>query len=162
MAADDRPSARHRAHHLTDRGAITHAPATSVHPLTRVGCHSLGSDVYAVVRGVNLAVLASHVFGYERSIVVEVWDSMTELLKLPEHDHAAEPMGLELVDARAKTWGFDLASQGRVMWAELDAYERTATSLPKRQVKQRPPKSLEQTIQDLDLLQRVRDGIERL
>ena len=105
--------------------------------------------------------------GYERSIVVEVWDTVTETAHLDDDQAAAYATVLELVDARAKDWGTDSTPRGRLAWAELGVYERTTSGLPVRTPKlvasPRPPAgTLEETAYDLDLLRRVRDGIERL
>lgn len=100
---------------------------------------------------------------YERSIVIEVWDTMTEPIELSEHDQITEPTGLALVDARAKNWGFEHVPRGRVVWAELDVYERSAIGLPKRPAKRRHRRdTLEEPVHDHDFLERILDGLRRL
>jgi hypothetical protein len=95
--------------------------------------------------------------GFDRSIGIAVWDTMTEPADMP---------GLALVDARATDWGSALTPQGRVTWAELAVYERTQAGLPRRTCKPSPqPRSISSwpmPQHDLDFLHRVRNGIAGL
>lgn len=113
------------------------------------------------LRSVTLRLL-----GFERHIVVEVADEHDEPLTIPEGTELPGSSGVMLVDARARRWGSRLTTWGRVMWAELDVYERSAAGLPRRPVMPSPhpraSSSLEHTVLALDLLQRVRDGLHRL
>lgn len=104
--------------------------------------------------------LVVRLIAYEQSIVIEVWDTMADLDERP--NQITEPRSLAVADARAKQWGIHPAPRGRVLWAELDVYDRTAAGLPKRQARLRRRSSLERTVQDLTLLQRIREGISRL
>lgn len=104
--------------------------------------------------------------GYQRHIVFEVTDAGKEALVLPMDRYVDESSGLGLVDALASRWGSSVTPRGRVTWAELAVYERTEAGLPKRDRKPSPSpqRSTAQPapIVDNDLLQRIRDGIERI
>jgi hypothetical protein len=104
--------------------------------------------------------------GFRKHIVVEVVDEHHEALARPDDGERREDTGLGLIDARSKTWGSCLTPQGRVMWAELGVYERTATGLPRRAVtpspRPRPSPTPPATTFDAEFLQRVRDGLENL
>ncbi len=105
--------------------------------------------------------------GFQKHIVVEVADEHTKELVRPEDVELVEGNGLGLVDARARRWGSRLTQTGRVMWAELAAYERTAAGLPRRMRSPSPtPRSRKRNQQHdeaySEILRRVRDGLERL
>jgi hypothetical protein len=116
----------------------------------------------------HVNVIRIRLLGFDRTIGIEVWDNITEPAKLPASDDPeGELHGLGLVDARAKDWGSSVTPQGRVTWAALDVYERTAVGLPIRTRRPTPyPRPAanvaQQPAQDVDFLRRVRDGIERL
>jgi hypothetical protein len=103
--------------------------------------------------------------GFRKHIVVEVADEHNEALARPDDGERREDAGLGLVDARSKRWGSCLTPRGRVMWAELGVYERTAAGLPRRAVTPSPrPRqpSVPPRMPNVDLLRRVRDGLEKI
>lgn len=114
----------------------------------------------------ELKPIKLRLLGYQRHIAFEVTDAGKEALVLPTDRYVDESSGLGLVDALASRWGSSVTPRGRVNWAELAVYERTEAGLPKRE--RRPsPSSRRSTAQpaptvDNDLLQRIRDGIERI
>ena len=111
----------------------------------------------------RLDYVVVRLLGYERSIVLQVWDTITDPAEPSDEDQGADQSDMELVEAHAKRWGLRMHRGGRMAWAELDMY--TKAGLPRRpklRPNPRPSSTLEQTIHDLDLLRRVRDGIERL
>ena len=81
----------------------------------------------------DLTVIHVRLLGFERTIGIEVWDNAETPARMPKHDQEGELHGLGLVDARARSWGSSVTPRGRVMWAELDMYERTMAGLPLRQ-----------------------------
>jgi hypothetical protein len=113
-----------------------------------------------------LTIIRVRLLGFERTIDIEVWDSATELARLPTHPKEGELRGLGLVDARAKDWGSAVTPGGRVVWAELDVYERTRAELPRRAPRRSFPRPPVGTgaglLPDVDLLRRVRDGLSEL
>jgi hypothetical protein len=133
--------------------------------------HSL-ANCGVIDEGVRLAdledvtVIRLRLLGFERSIGIEVWDTATEQARLPAHTENGELRGLALVDARAKNWGSAAAPRGRVTWAELDVYERTAAGLPQRAPRPTTHAKNEAnwpaSQHDLDFLGRVRDGLAGL
>jgi hypothetical protein len=114
----------------------------------------------------ELAIIRVRLLGFERTIGIEVWDSATEPARLPTHPQDGELRGLGLVDVRARGWGSAITPGGRVVWAELDVYERTKAALPRRTPGRSFPPSPAGTQAcpplDLDLLRRVRDGLSEL
>lgn len=103
--------------------------------------------------------------GYQRHIVFEVEDVSSEALELSEDAELPQGTGLGLVDALANAWGARPTPGGRVIWAELAVYERTAVGLPRR----RPPRSSStptnregSPIHDREMLERVLVGLQRL
>ena len=122
-----------------------------------------GVPLYELER---LNVIRVRLLGFARTIGIEVWDNGNVPAALPEHYHEGELRGLALVDARAKDWGSSCTVHGRVTWAALDVYDRAASGLPIRT--SRPtlyPRSStstggQQQPPDVDLLRRVRDGLE--
>lgn len=80
----------------------------------------------------HLDYIVLRLVGYEQSIVIEVWDTLTDSVGLPKHDQGDALHGLGLVDAWAKDWGSTVIARGRVVWAELDVYKRTSAGLPIR------------------------------
>jgi hypothetical protein len=100
----------------------------------------------------ELNVIHVRLLGFERTIGIEVWDNAD---------------GLGLVDTRAKGWGSSITPQGRVVWAELDVYDRAASGLPIRARKPTPyPRPSANEIghpsQGAGFLRRVRDGLVNL
>lgn len=73
----------------------------------------------------ELTVIHVRLLGFERTIGIEVWDNAEQPARRSRHDQQGELHGLGLVDARAKNWGSSVTLRGRVVWAELDVYERT-------------------------------------
>lgn len=114
----------------------------------------------------DLTVIRLRLLGFERSIGIEVWDSATEPVQLRKHGQQNELHGLALVDARAKDWGSAVTSRGRVVWAELEVYERTAAGLPQRAPRPsawvRSETNGPAAQHDLNFLSRVRKGLEAL
>jgi hypothetical protein len=114
----------------------------------------------------HLNVIHVRLLGFERTIGIEVWDNADQPARRPRHDQEGELHGLGLVDARAKNWGSSVAPRGRVVWAELDVYERTAAGLPQRAPRPstRPKNETGWPMpeHDLDFLERVRNGIANL
>ena len=104
--------------------------------------------------------------GYQRTIVFEVTDVHPEPLVVAEDEELPQDHGLVLIDALASRWGSFLAPQGRVIWAELPVYERTAANLPLRPPAPTfdPPPSRHawSSRHSVDFLRRVHDGLERL
>jgi hypothetical protein len=133
------------------------------HSVHACGVMDLGVRLYELD---HLNVIHVRLLGFERTIGIEVWDNAEEPARLPEHDQTSEPRGLALVDTRAKDWGSTVTPQGRVVWAELDVYERTAAGLPHRV--SRPSKQPKNESDwpapqyDLDFLGKVRDGLADL
>jgi hypothetical protein len=115
-----------------------------------------------------LNVIHVRLLGFERTIGIEVWDNAREPATLPAYDNReGELHGLCLVNARAKDWGSAVTPRGRVVWAELDVYERTAAGLPVRTRRPTPyprpaANMAPQPAQDMDFLRRVRDGLAGL
>jgi hypothetical protein len=114
----------------------------------------------------ELRPIKLRMLGYQRHIVFEVTDAGAEALALPVDRYADESSGLGLVDVLANRWGSSMTPRGRVNWAELAVYERTGAGLPKRDRRPSPwpHGSTEQPAPVLgaELLQRIRDGIERI
>lgn len=115
----------------------------------------------------HLNVIHVRLLGFARTIGIEVWDNADEPARRPRHDQEGELHGLGLVDGRANNWGSSVTPEGRVMWAELDVYERTSAGLPIRSRRPtrhpRPPESAgDHPSKDPDFLRRVRDGLEGL
>jgi hypothetical protein len=114
----------------------------------------------------ELKPIKLRMLGYRRHIIFEVTDAGDEALDLPLDRYVDESSGLGLVDVLANRWGSSVTPRGRVNWAEIAVYERTEAGLPKRE--RRPsPWSRGSTLQpapvlDRELLQRIRDGIERI
>jgi hypothetical protein len=86
----------------------------------------------------DLTVIHVRLLGFERTIGIEVWDNGETPARMPKHDQEGELHGLDLVDTRARGWGSSVTPRGRVVWAELDIYERTTADLPLRQRKPSP------------------------
>lgn len=115
----------------------------------------------------HLNVIQVRLLGFAQTIGIEVWDNADEPAAPPEHYQEGELQGLGLVDARAADWGSSLTPWGRVVWVELDVYERTASGLPVRTRRPtphpRPPENAaEHAVQNVEFLRQVRDGLERL
>jgi hypothetical protein len=72
-------------------------PAATVRAVHRLGGAAHGAPVHAVVTVIRLRLS-----GFERTIGIEVWDSGTEVARLPVHDQAGELRALAVVDARAE------------------------------------------------------------
>jgi hypothetical protein len=122
------------------------------------------TDEYARLSQLDqVSILRVRLLGFERSIGVEVWDNVAEPAKQPPHSE--ELQGLAVVDARVKNWGSCIAPPGRVTWAELDVYERTSVGLPIRMPRPYPRSSMGSgghPSQNLELLRKVRNGLDRL
>lgn len=115
----------------------------------------------------HLNVIRVRLLGFTRSIGIEVWDNATEPAGLPAQYKEGELRGLALVDARAKDWGSAVTPHARVTWAALDVYDHAASGLPIRTRRPTPyPRATtnagEQPKPDIDLLLRLRDGLEGL
>jgi len=113
----------------------------------------------------EIAAITVCLVGWRRHIVLEVTDQHPEELARPDDEPLPGTSGLGLVDARASRWGSCRTPRGRVNWAELAVYERTAAGLPKRDVKPSlyphdayaPPASEDYPV----FLQRVVDRLEQ-
>jgi hypothetical protein len=86
----------------------------------------------------DLTVIHLRLLCFERTIGIEVWDKAETPARMPKHDSEGESHGLGLVDARARGWGSSITPQGRVVWAELDIFERTTADSPLSQRKSSP------------------------
>jgi hypothetical protein len=104
--------------------------------------------------------------GYQRHIVFEVTDLHDETLKLSAESDVPEGKGLGLVGTFANRWGSFISPRGRVNWAELAVYERTAAGLPLRDPKPLASSSnvrdKSALIGDPELLRRILDGLHQL
>jgi hypothetical protein len=106
--------------------------------------------------------------GWSRHIVVEVADEHDQELVLSDDVALPEDSGIGLIDMRAGRWGSRLTQTGRVMWAELAVYERTAAGLPRRTRRPQPPSPVDISEPrqpdkaHTEMLCRVRDGLKRL
>jgi hypothetical protein len=115
----------------------------------------------------HVNVIHVRLLGFERTIGIEVWDNASEPVRLSAYDDRGDELhGLALVDARAKDWGSAVTPRGRVVWAELEVYERTASGLPIRTRRPSPRPKIDNDrpmpLHNLDLLDRVRNGLKDL
>src|SRR5262249_55899254 len=85
----------------------------------------------------QLNLIRVRLLGFARTIGIEVGDNADKPAVLP-NDQEAEPHGLALIDARTKDWGSAVTPHGRVTWAALNVYHRTASGLPIRVRRPRP------------------------
>lgn len=111
----------------------------------------------------DLKLIKVRLVGLEASVVFEVWDTSQDQ---PVPTDAGEDdeggRGLFLVEELASRWGSYPQPRGKVVWAELPVYARTASGLPKRQRTSPPGPGVQPTQHDLGLLRRVRDGLQDL
>lgn len=133
-------------------------------------CHSV--ETCGVTTGVplyaldHLNLIRVRLLGFARTIGIEVWDNADKAAALPNNQESGLH-GLALVDARAKDWGSAVTPHGRVTWAALDVYDRAASGLPIRVRRSTPyprttANAVEDPARDIQLLQRLRDGLEGL
>ncbi|WP_146073553.1 ATP-binding protein [Amycolatopsis sp. CA-126428] len=110
----------------------------------------------------ELKPIRLRLLGYQRHIVFEVIDTDPEPLELA--DDAPSGSGFGLICALASRWGSTITPRGRVNWAELAVYQRTAAGLPRRPSTPSPEPlaSTVETPYDHDILQRIHEGLERL
>ena len=72
----------------------------------------------------HLNTIHVRLLGYDRSIGIEVWDTVTEPADLHGFALIDEPLAMD--------WGSSITPQGRVTWAELAVYEHPQAGLPRR------------------------------
>ncbi|SDP98490.1 ATP-binding protein [Lentzea jiangxiensis] len=112
------------------------------------------------------SLIILRMLGYRRHIVFEVTDLHDEALQLSAEADVPEGRGLGLVDAFADRWGSFISPRGRVNWAELAVYGRTAAGLPLRDPQPIPELSnvpdKPALTGDLDLIRRILDGLNKL
>lgn len=99
--------------------------------------------------------------GFERSIVIEVWDAADSPAVLPDDEAGMLPSGLQLVDVTARRWASNAGPQGRLTWAELAVYQHTDSGLPIRRRGRRSSVEPAELV-DESLIRRVRDGLRNL
>lgn len=100
--------------------------------------------------------------GFNRHVVIEVWDRATKPAVLPDGEPVQPRSGLTLIDAVAHRWASSMTPTGRLTWAEVAIYDRTDSGLPirpSRSASRSAPRPA--TLSD-ELLRRVRDGLNGL
>ncbi|HET9141364.1 MAG TPA: hypothetical protein VFO68_18505, partial [Actinophytocola sp.] len=95
--------------------------------LVRHSVHSCGVlDTNVRVQDLEeLNIICVRLLGFEETIGIEVWDNAPAPATLPEPRYDSELEGLALVNARARCWGSSLVPPNRVVWAEVDVYDRS-------------------------------------
>jgi hypothetical protein len=100
--------------------------------------------------------------GFPKHVVIEVWDAASEPMVLPADEPNPELRGLHLVDVTATRWASTASVRGRLTWAEVGVYERTASGLPVRPSRPASPPGPPPATLSEGLLRRVREGLNRL
>lgn len=114
------------------------------------------------------AVIATRVTHTDADLIIEVWDAdaSTPVRRDPALDSEGG-RGLFLVSALSSRWAFYRpATGGKVVWCSLalpmlPAAGSPAPVLPRRRASADPPAPIE-VFDDLDVLQRVADGLRAL
>jgi hypothetical protein len=113
----------------------------------------------------HLELLTVTLVGLRNSIGMEVWDNAPSWPAQPVNEPALDRELLEVLKTAAGQWGIMPSGRGRVVWAKLPIYARAESGLPvwPRIPSPRPRQAatLPKT-PDLELLQRVREGLEQL
>ncbi|MFL6140957.1 MAG: hypothetical protein ACJ72N_03665 [Labedaea sp.] len=71
----------------------------------------------------ELKPIKLRLLGFERHIGIEVADTSTTMLVVPEDGEPRGDGGSNLVNARSRAWGSYPTPRGRVMWADFALYE---------------------------------------
>ncbi|KFU80769.1 hypothetical protein [Amycolatopsis lurida] len=111
----------------------------------------------------RLELLTVTLLCFRRSIGIEVRDSDPyPAPQLSELNTTSSPLQ-ETLETVTLRWGVMAFGRGKVVWAELPVYERADSGLPIRRPNPTPyPRRPPEQRPDIDLLRRVRDGLEPL